>query len=52
MVMRMLSIKSQQTRMMKKFKRQVGIVVLQKVKEQGASFWDERTIWNEIILKV
>ena len=40
---RMLSIKSQQTRMIKnsKFKRQVGIVVLQKVREQGIRFWDD-----------
>ena len=35
-----------------KFKRQVGIVVLQKVREQGISFWDERAFWHEIILKV
>ena len=25
---------------------------LQKVREQGIRFWDERTFWHEIILKV
>ena len=40
------------TRMIKKFKRQVEIVALQKVREQGIRFWDERTFWYEIILNL
>ena len=30
----------------------LNLIVLQKVREQGIRFWDERTFWHEIILKV